>query len=107
VRTQVFKVKNIIDPNQKFGVNFCIHFKCNLGQSMGVMGSTPETGVWKDLKYHLKWTKGNYWKSASPLMVSKSYFKYKYVVVQQGKIVEWEQGIDRIADCAVLPEIGG
>ena len=70
------------------------------------MGSTPETGVWKEVKVFLKWTQGHVWKSATPLMVSNSYFKYKYVVVQdKTRIIEWEQGIDRIADCAVLPSV--
>jgi hypothetical protein len=54
---------------------------------------------------NLKWTEGNIWKLAAPLHVSKRYFKYKYVILQQGSIVKWEAGIDRLADLAVLPEV--
>lgn len=69
------------------------------------MGSTPELGVWKEAKCTLTWTKGDIWKLLEPLQVSKSYFKYKYVVVQDSQISRWESGIDRIADCAILPDI--
>lgn len=31
-------------------------------------------------------------------MVNCCYFQYKYVLVKHGKIVNWERGIDRIAD---------
>lgn len=72
---------------------------------MGVCGSTPELGEWKECKAFMKWTEGHIWKLMVPLNVSKRYFKYKYVILAQGKIVKWEAGIDRLADLAILPEI--
>ena len=72
---------------------------------MGVCGSTPELGEWKECLAPMKWTEGNIWKLIVPLRVSKMYFKYKYVVVEGGKMVQWEKGIDRLADLAICPEI--
>jgi hypothetical protein len=72
---------------------------------MGVCGSTPELGEWKECLAPMKWTEGNIWKLIVPLRVSKLYFKYKYVIVEGGKIVQWEKGIDRLADLAICPEI--
>ena len=38
-------------------------------------------------------------------MVTKSNkFFYKYVLLDEGKMVKWEMGIDRIADLSILPE---
>ena len=50
----------------------------------------------------LKWTEGHYWVSVYPLYTNRPYFKYKYVQYSDGHI---EDGMDRLADVDVLPEI--
>ena len=45
------------------------------------------------------------WESHTPLVVRNSYFfHYKYVIAQGDKVVEWERGVDRIADMMIMPE---
>lgn len=105
VRQQVFKVRKQFNQNEKYAVMFSIQYECKLGQTMGVCGSTPELGEWKQCNAIMKWTEGNIWKLTTPLHVSKRYFKYKYVIVEGGKMVQWEKGIDRLADLAICQEI--
>lgn len=42
----------------------------------------------------------------SPISISTNHFNYKYVTVYQDQILVWENGINRIADLSVLPEVG-
>ena len=82
-----------------------VHKKCEYGQSLCVLGSIPELGKWVESKCHLKWTEGNYWVLDEPLVISnvtQAYFSYKYVLMQNGKMKQWECGIDRIADLRLL-----
>ena len=72
---------------------------------MGVIGSTPELGDWQQCKCVLKWNKGHVWTMENPIQVSSSHFKYKYVTLYKKRILVWENGIDRIADLSILPEI--
>lgn len=38
-----------------------------------------------------------------PILTAKNYFKYKYVLMNKGQLVKWEDGIDRIVDLDILP----
>jgi hypothetical protein len=79
-------------------------YKTRFGESIAVLGSIPELGVWKDIKVHLKWSDGHVWKLETPIKTNYSYFQYKYVLLDGGKLVSWERGIDRIIDLRALPE---
>jgi hypothetical protein len=75
-----------------------------------VIGCIPELGNWKDVKCHLVWTAGHYWVLPQPLIVQSPIFQYKYMMHDKSKSLStadgiWEQGIDRIADLRILPEI--
>ena len=60
------------------------------GETIGVLGSTKEFGCWD--KYdmskavHMKWNEGNIWTTKHPIMVSASYFQYKYIVIENNQL---------------------
>ena len=91
--------------NRTYGLTLSIYYETNLGQSIGVIGSTEELGRWKEVKVHLKWKKGHVWVMEQPLLTKYQYFKYKYVLLKNDEIEKWESGIDRIADLELLPEV--
>ena len=35
----------------------------------------------------------------------ETYFQYKYVLLEDKKVVAWEEGVNRIADLDALPEV--
>ena len=71
------------------------------------MGSIPEVGNWQTYECKMTWTEGHVWVSQDLYVTSNSYFLYKYVVKnsdEEGDMT-WENGFDRIADLAVLPDL--
>ena len=46
-----------------------------------------------------------YLESVEPVLVRESYFEYKYVLLENEKVVAWEEGVNRIADLDALPEV--
>lgn len=69
-----------------------------------MVGSIPELGNWKEYKHKLLWGNGHVHLSTTPLITSESCFKYKYVILENGKMKSWENGIDRIAELDFLPQ---
>jgi len=68
-------------------------------------------GKWTDFnKVPLKWSAGNWWVTEEPIRIAspartgaQSWFQYKYVMVTQAdELVQWESGINRIADLSLL-----
>ena len=55
------------------------------------------------------WTKGHIWVLDVPITQKVCEFKYKYVLLDKskkgGQMAKWEQGIDRIAELSLLPEL--
>lgn len=76
-------------------------YKTELGQSVCVVGGLDELGQWKQFKANMRWTEGHVWVLEN-VQISKPYFQYKYVVMKDGRPDRWEQGINRIADLALL-----
>ena len=60
--------------NQKYAIRFEVEYPTKFGESIGVIGSTEELGVWKKVHIHLKWTSGHYWVSKEPFITQRSYF---------------------------------
>ena len=80
-----------------------MRYETKFGQTLGVIGSIPELGEWKD-PIKLTWHDDHQWKLEEPLTLSKSYFTYKFVILNEsGKVAIWEAGIDRLADLDILP----
>jgi hypothetical protein len=53
----------------------------------------------------MKWTEGHVWILETPLQTLEPHFTYKYVIFEDDKIVKFEDGIDRIADLEILPDL--
>ena len=101
------KAVSVTDDDQIYSVNLKIFYETIPGESICVLGSIPELGNWKEYKAHMKWTEGHIWVLEEPVLTSKPFFQYKYVLMddEKTKMVKWEAGIDRIIDMRLLPEI--
>lgn len=88
-----------------YALHFAIKYETRVGETLAVVGSLKELGSWKDYNCHLIWTEGHIWRSGRPIIVRESYFEYKYVHLNEGEVVGWEEGVNRIADLDALPEI--
>ena len=75
------------------------------GQSVQVIGSIPELGMWQQYKCPMRWTEGDIWVLDEPIQTMKPHFTYKYVIMQDDYPIKMEDGLARIADCEALPEL--
>ena len=93
--------------NLTYQVTFRVNYETKPGETVCVLGSLPELGVWKEFKHHMKWTEGNIWESITPLQTHQFYFQYKYSLLQDKgtRQVDWETGVDRLADLELMPDI--
>ena len=89
---------------KSYQVNFTIEFKTTFGKVLAVVGDIEELGQWKKCKHILKCHDGHVWTSPKPLATDKSKFMYKYVVCANNKILNWEDGCNRIADLDTMPK---
>lgn len=88
----------------EYAVYFRIRFPTILGEDIGVIGELPELGGWdvhRCLK--LQWSEDHVWETSVPLITNRAFFKYKYVVYKP--TTQIEDGMDRLAELRVLPEI--
>lgn len=91
----------------KYAVTFQIFYETVFGQTVAVIGSTKQLGNWQKYLCKLKWTEGHIWKSEEPLEMQESRFEYKYVLLNEDdqENIQWEQGVNRIADLNILPNM--
>lgn len=81
-------------------LKFKIHFKVDYGQSISILGNSNVVGNWNDVtKAPLNWSDGDIWWI---MLLVDAPFEYKYVVVQSGKAIRWEQGLNRFCFPASL-----
>ena len=79
-------------------INFEVKFDPNLGETLGIIGSLNELGLWKQRKaLKMIWNKGNIWTISLNM---NSYnnainFEYKFIILVNGKIKYWEDGNNR------------
>lgn len=52
----------------------------------------------------MKWTEGHFWVTDNLFIQGKSYFLYKYVIIEDSEVKLWENGANRIADLKVLSD---
>lgn len=52
----------------------------------------------------MKWTEGHFWVAENLSIQGKSFFLYKYVIIENSKVKLWENGANRIADLKILPD---
>ena len=92
--------------NVTYTVTFRIKRECGHGESLCVLGSIPELGNWKEFKHHLRCKGDNVWESITPVTTHSFYFQYKYsLMTEKGtKQIDWEKGVDRLADLVLMPD---
>ena len=79
-------------------IKFEIKFDTKLGESLAVIGSLNELGLWKNNRaLKMDWNPGNVWKSC---MFLNNYnniidFEYKFIILENGHIKFWEDGANR------------
>ena len=45
------------------------------------------------------------WVLDEPIITRETHFTYKYVIMQGNNVIQWEEGINRIADLEAMPEL--
>ena len=66
---------------EEIQVEFKINYKTEFGQVLALVGDCEQVGNWKDFhKTTMEWTEGDWWKITLKIP-QKSFFLYKYVVV--------------------------
>lgn len=94
---------NFGQTNVEYHLDLSVEYTTVPGQYVHVIGSIPELGNWQDESIcKLQWTEGHIWKTVEPIKTRKSFFMYKYVLMDEGVRVKLEDGIDRIADLELL-----
>ena len=79
-------------------IKFEIKFDTKLGESLAVIGSLNELGLWKDNRaLKMEWNPGNVWKSCIYLNNYNNIidFEYKFIILENGHIKFWEDGNNR------------
>jgi hypothetical protein len=94
-----------IDFNITYNVTFSVKKALNPGETLFVLGSLNELGMWDLPVYPMTLTSDNLWVSKMPLITKVSHFRYKYSIFNGNKErIAWETGVDRIADLVVMPD---
>lgn len=79
-------------------INFEIKYDTNIGETLGIIGSLNELGLWKQSKaLKMVWNKGNIWTTTLNLNNYNNAinFEYKFIILSNGKIKYWEDGNNR------------
>ena len=79
-------------------IKFEIKFDTKLGESLAVIGSLNELGLWKENRaLKMEWNPGNIWKSCIYLNNYNNIidFEYKFIILENGQIKFWEDGNNR------------
>ncbi len=81
-------------------VTFEIVYPTVFGEEIGVLGSGNSLGNWnQDRVIKLKWNKGNIWKgSISINEYNLTDFEFKFVLLFNNKIKQWESGANNIVN---------
>jgi hypothetical protein len=76
-------------------INFEIKFDTFFGQSISFIGSIDKLGNWNEYKaLNMNWNEGNIWKANIEDDNIKC-FEYKFIILENGIIKKWEDGINR------------
>ena len=88
--------KPMINLNFKINIiKFEIKFDTKLGENISVIGSIDKLGNWDTSRaLHLDWNEKNIWVGSFDYN-DTSEFEYKFILVDNGYVKEWEDGINR------------
>ena len=95
-----YNKNNQIQKNPIFKINkiaFEIKYDTKMGENISVIGSIGKLGSWETgSSLGLNWNEGNIWKGIFDYNENNDFdFEYKYILVNNGNIKEWENGINR------------
>ena len=79
-------------------INFEIKYNTIFGESLALIGSINELGLWDQSKaLNMEWNEGNIWKCCLNLnnYINMIDFEYKFIVLEGNKIKFWEDGENR------------
>ena len=77
-------------------ITFEIEYQTIMGQEIGIIGSLNELGKWNhDKVLKLNWNKISIWRKDIDY-INGTDFEFKFVLINKGKIVKWEEGKNRI-----------
>ena len=77
-------------------ITFEIEYKTLMGQEIGIIGSLNELGKWnQDKVLKLDWNKNSVWRKDIDYF-NRIDFEFKFVLINKGRIVKWEEGKNRI-----------
>lgn len=79
-------------------INFEIKHDTEIGETLGIIGSLNELGLWKESKaLKMVWNKGNIWTISLNLYNYNNSinFEYKFIILANEKIKYWEDGNNR------------
>ena len=81
-------------------VTFEIVYPTVFGEEIGILGSGNSLGNWnQDKVIKLKWNKGNIWRGSIPINeYNLSDFEFKFVLLFNNKIKQWENGANNIVN---------
>ena len=85
-KNHIFKIDKII---------FEIKYDTQIGENISVIGSINKLGDWDTaLRLNLNWNEGNIWNGSFDYEEVND-FEYKFIIVDNGCVKEWEFGINR------------
>ena len=89
IKRKEFKIRKIV---------FQMNYATKMGEEIGLVGSIKELGLWdKNNMIRMNWNEGNNWKAIIDVSFADiNAFEYKFVLIERGKIKEWEKGNNRI-----------
>jgi hypothetical protein len=89
IKRKEFKISKIV---------FEMKYGTKMGEEIGLIGSIKELGLWDQKNMiRMNWNEGNKWRTIIDTSFAKiNTFEYKFVLVEGGKIKEWEKGNNRI-----------
>jgi len=89
IKRKEFKIRKIV---------FQMNYDTKIGEEIGLVGSIKELGLWdQNNMIRMNWNEGNNWKTTIDTSFADiNSFEYKFVLIEEGIIKEWEKGNNRI-----------
>lgn len=109
------KKEPVYHRGEIFSVTFRVKAKVKAGFKVVVLGSCEGLDKWSKQGPHKHQMRkvpgktkpeGDIWESVEPLIMrgQEYFFHYKYALIKDDYLFEWERGVDRVADLLIMPD---
>jgi hypothetical protein len=101
------KKSKMVRRDTTYHIEMSLHYKADPGINICLFGKIPELSMWdkEDPKCWMKRTAGDIWVMEKPVVTNQFFFTYKFALFDSNrKFLNFEKGIDRIADMELLDE---